>query len=228
VGNAGAQHGQHGRVRRRASRQIAPAPKNLTPVQAISLLVGGTTAVTALREKAAVRPGERLLVRGGSGGVGSAVVQIGKLLGADVVALAGAKSLDFVRGLGADEALDYRTTSLSELGRFDVVVDTVGTRLSSLRTLLAPGGRMVAVTLDFDRLFAGFATVLGSAVHGRGRIRAFSGNPGTESLSRITRYAERGDIVPVVDAVHPLDRLADAHLALEAGGVHGKHVIQIT
>ncbi|WP_433519462.1 NAD(P)-dependent alcohol dehydrogenase [Nonomuraea sp. CA-143628] len=209
-------------------RQIAPAPDNLTPVQAISLLAGGATAVTALRDKAAVKPGERLLVRGGSGGVDSVVVQIGKLFGAHVVALAGARNLDFVRGLGADEALDYRTTRLSELGRFDVIVDTAGTQQSRLRRLLAPGGRMVAITFDFTRPLAGLASILASTIHGSRRIRIFSGNPGTELLAQITRYAERGDIVPVVDTVHPLDRIADAHRALEAGGVRGKHVIQIS
>lgn len=208
-------------------RQIAPAPKNLTPVQAVSLLAGGTTAVTALREKAVIKPGERLLVRGGSGGVGSVAVQIGKLFGAHVVALASAKNLDFVRGLGADEAFDHRTARLSELGRFDVVLDTVGTQQSRVRRLLAPGGRMVAVTIDFNRIAAGLATVLASSVHGSGRIRLFSGNPGTELLTEITRYAEHGDIVPVVDTVHPLDRIADAHRALEAGGVRGKHVLQV-
>ncbi|MYS81574.1 NAD(P)-dependent alcohol dehydrogenase [Embleya scabrispora] len=209
-------------------RRIAPAPENLTPVQAVSLLAGGATAVTALRDKAVIKPGERLLVRGGSGGVGSVAVQIGKLFGAHVVALAGAKNLDFVRGLGADEALDHRTTRLSELGRFDVIVDTAGTEHSRFRRLLAPGGRMVAVTLDFDRLLPGLATILASTVHGSRRIRVFSGNPDTDLLTEVTRYAERGDIVPVVDTVHPLDRIADAHRALEAGGVRGKHIIQIT
>lgn len=116
----------------------APAPENLTPVQAVSLLTGGTTAVTALREKAAVEPGERLLVRGASGGVGSVVVQIGKLFGAHVVALAGADNL------------------------------------------------------DFNRPLAGLASVLASTVRGSRRIRIFN-----------------------------------AHRALEAGGVRGKHVIQI-
>ncbi|MFH8410192.1 NAD(P)-dependent alcohol dehydrogenase [Streptomyces sp. NPDC018019] len=208
-------------------RRIAPAPENLTPVQAVSLLAGGTTAVTALREKAALEPGERLLVRGGSGGVGSVAVQIGKLFGAYVVALAGARNLDFVRGLGADEVWDYRTTARSALGRFDVILDTVGTQQSGFRRLLAPGGRMVAVTIDFDKPLAGLAAILASTVHGTGRIRFFSGNPDTELLTEITRYAERGALVPVVDTVHPLDRIADAHRALEAGGVRGKHVIQI-
>ncbi|MFG2684019.1 NAD(P)-dependent alcohol dehydrogenase [Streptomyces sp. NPDC048392] len=208
-------------------RRIASAPENLTPEEAVSLLAGGVTAVTALRDKAALQPGERLLVRGGSGGVGSVAVQVGRLLGAHVVALAGGKNLDFVRGLGAEDVLDHRRTPLSTLGRFDVVLDTVGTEQARVRRLLAPGGRMVAVTVDFDRPLTGIGTVLGSVVHGKGRIRAFSGNPDSALLAEVARLAERGDIVPVVDTVHPLDRVADAQRALEAGGVRGKHVVRV-
>ena len=208
-------------------RRIAAAPDGLTPEEAVSLLAGATTAVTALRDKARLQPGERLLVRGGSGGVGSVAVQVGKVLGAHVVALAGGDNLDFVRGLGADEAVDYRATPLSGLGRFDVVLDTVGTEHSRLRRLLAPGGRMVAVTADFDRLLAGITALLGSTVHGKGRIRFFSGNPDSALIREVTRLAERGDLVPVVDTVHELDRVAEAHRALEAGGVRGKHVVRV-
>ncbi|WP_078606363.1 NAD(P)-dependent alcohol dehydrogenase [Streptomyces violaceorubidus] len=208
-------------------RHLAPAPENLTPEEAVSLLAGAATALTALRDKAALQPGERLLVRGGSGGVGSVAVQVGRLLGAHVVALAGGRNLDFVRGLGAEEALDHRTTPLSALGRFDVVLDTVGTEQARVRRLLAPGGRMVAVTVDFDRPLAGIATVLGSLVHGKGRIRVFSGNPDSALLAEAARLAERGDLVPVVDTVHPLDGVADAQRALAAGGVRGKHVVRV-
>ncbi|WP_153182954.1 NAD(P)-dependent alcohol dehydrogenase, partial [Streptomyces sp. E5N298] len=208
-------------------RRIAPAPGNLTPEEAVSLLAGATTALTALRDKAALQPGERLLVRGGSGGVGSVAVQVGRLLGAHVVALAGGRNLDFVRELGAEDALDHRKTPLSTLGRFDVVLDTVGTEPARVRRLLAPGGRMVAVTVDFARPLAGIAAMLGSAVHGKGRIRFFSGNPDSALLAEAARLAERGDLVPVVDTVHPLDRVADAQRALEAGGVRGKHVVRV-
>ncbi|MET9252296.1 NAD(P)-dependent alcohol dehydrogenase [Streptomyces sp. NPDC003717] len=208
-------------------RQLAPAPGGLTPVEAVSLLAGATTSVTALRDKARLQPGERLLVRGAAGGVGSVAVQLGAVYGAHVTGLAGARNLDFVRGLGADEARDHRTTPLAELGRFDVVLDTAGTRQGAVRRLLAPGGRMVAVTVDMNRPLASLAGLLASTVHGKGRIRAFSGNPDTALLSEITRHADRGDLVPVVDTVHRLEDIADAHRALEAGGVRGKHVIRI-
>lgn len=207
--------------------RTAPAPRDLTPLQAVSLLAGGTTSITALRDKARLRPGERLLVRGASGGVGSVAVQIGKAFDAHVTGLAGAGNLDFVRGLGADEALDRRTTGPAELGEFDVIMDTVGTRHSDYRRLLAPGGRMVAIAFDLDRPLASISYLAASAVHGSRRVRFFSGNPRRELLAELTRLAEIGDVRPVVDTVHPLADIAAAHRALEGGGVRGKHVIAV-
>jgi NADPH:quinone reductase-like Zn-dependent oxidoreductase len=208
-------------------RQIAPAPGNLTPAQAVSLLAGGTTSITALRDKARLRPGERLLVRGASGGVGSVAVQIGKVFGAHVTALAGPKNLDFVRSLGADEVLDYKTTHPSELGAFDVIMDTAGTQHPAYRRLLAPGGRMVAIAFDVENLLPSISYILGSTVHGSRRVRFFSGNPRHELIAELTRYAQNRDVRPVVDTVHPLASIAAAHRALEAGGVRGKHVIEV-
>ncbi|MFE9820723.1 NAD(P)-dependent alcohol dehydrogenase [Streptomyces sp. NPDC005791] len=207
-------------------RNLAYAPENIGLVEAASL-PAGTTAITALRSKARLKAGERLLVRGGSGGIGSIAVQLGKALGAHVTALAGAKNLDLVRELGADEVHSYATTGPSDLGRFDVIMDTVGTGLRAFRRLLAPGGRMVSIAFDVDRVAASLGYVLASTAHGRGRVRFFSGNPKHDLLAELTRLVESGAVRPVVDTVHPLAGIADAHRALEAGGVRGKHVIQV-
>lgn len=207
--------------------RLALAPANLDAAEAVSLVVGGTTAITALRDKAHLRPGERLLVRGASGGVGSPAVQVGKLLGAHVTGLAGAHAAGFVRSLGADVVRDHRRTSPGELGEFDVVLDTVGTDHGAFRQLIAPGGRMVTVALDFDRLVLSTAYLAASMVHGRQRVRFFRGDPRSALLAELTRHAEHGDLTPVVDTVRPLAEIADAHRALEAGGVHGKHVVSI-
>ncbi|MFF1926295.1 NAD(P)-dependent alcohol dehydrogenase [Streptomyces sp. NPDC058221] len=210
-----------------AAQKVSPAPENLTPEQAVSLVTGGTTSLTALTDKSALRPGERLLVRGGSGGVGSVGVQVGKMLGAHVTALAGAKNLDFVRGLGADEVFDYRAAGPAELGTFDVVLDTVGTQHRAFRRLLAPGGRMVAVSFDIDNGLRSLSYILASALQGSRRVRFFSGNPNTELLARLARYVEDGSIREVVDTVRPLTEIGEAHRALEAGGVRGKHVLRV-
>ncbi|MFE7333593.1 NAD(P)-dependent alcohol dehydrogenase [Streptomyces griseus] len=208
-------------------RQIAYAPENVTLTEAASLPAGGTTSLTALRDKAGLRAGERLLVRGASGGVGSVAVQLGKALGAHVTGLAGAKNADFVRELGADEVLDHRATALADLDRYDVIMDTVGTEHPALRRRLAPGGRLVSIAFDIDHPVRSIGYLLGSAVHGRQRVRFFSGNPKHDLFAELTGYVERGDLRPVVDTVHPLSDIAAAHRALEAGGVRGKHVIRV-
>ncbi|MGC9499687.1 NAD(P)-dependent alcohol dehydrogenase [Streptomyces sp. WG7] len=207
--------------------RVALAPSALDPVQAVSLPAGGTTAITALRDKARLRVGERLLVRGAAGGVGSVAVQLGRAYGAHVTALAGARNLGFVRDLGADEAFDYATTGAAGLGRFDVVLDAVGTGLRAYRRLLAPGGRMVAIAFDLAHPAASIAYLLASTAFGSRRVRFFSGNPTRALLTELTALAESGALRPVVDTVRPLADIAAAHRALEQGGVRGKHVLRV-
>ncbi|MFI6290273.1 NAD(P)-dependent alcohol dehydrogenase [Nonomuraea sp. NPDC050790] len=207
-------------------RQLAFAPAGLDLVQAAALPVG-TTAITALRDKARLAPGERLLVRGAAGGVGSLAVQLGRAYGAHVTALAGKANLDLVHDLGAHEAHDYRTTGPADLGRFDVILDAVGTGLPAWRRLLTPRGRMVAIAFDIDHVAASLGFILASSVYGSRRVRFFSGNPTHELFAELTRLTESGALRPVVDTVHPLSGIAGAHRALEAGGVRGKHVIQV-
>ncbi|MBI0380608.1 zinc-binding dehydrogenase, partial [Streptomyces albiflaviniger] len=146
---------------------------------------------------------------------------------AHVTALAGAKTLDLVRELGADEAHDYRTTGPAALGPFDAVLDTVGTELGAYRRLLAPGGRMVGIAFDTDRPLSSLGSILLSTVHGARRVRIFTGNPLHQLFADLAAYVENGAIRPVVDTVHPLSDIARAHRAMEAGGVRGKHVIQV-
>ncbi|WOP19547.1 NAD(P)-dependent alcohol dehydrogenase [Raineyella sp. LH-20] len=207
--------------------RVAPAPRNLSAVDAVALVAGGTTSITALTEHARLQPGERLLVRGAAGGVGSLAVQLGKHLGAEVTGLAGKAALDQVRDLGADQAFDYRTTGPDDLGAFDVIVDTIGLQQPRYRRLLAPGGRMVAVGLDLDRLLRSFAYVVFSRVYGGRRVRFFRGKPDRQLLTELTVLAESGVLRPIVDRVYPLERIADAHRALEAGGIRGKVVVTV-
>lgn len=207
--------------------QVSHSPAGLDPFEAISLPAGGTTGITALRDKAKVGPGDRVLVRGASGGVGSVVVQLAKAMGTHVTALAGARNLDFVRGLGADEAFDYATTGpeeLARLERFDAIIDIVATDLPAYRRLLTPGGRLVAVSIGS---FASALRLLGALVLRSRRTMFFSGDPKTALFADLTGYVERGEVRPVVDTVHELADIAKAHRALEAGGVRGKHVIRL-
>ncbi|MBF4457943.1 NAD(P)-dependent alcohol dehydrogenase [Pseudoclavibacter sp. VKM Ac-2867] len=205
--------------------QIARAPSNLTAEEAVTLIAGGTTAHTALVHHAKVQPGERVLVRGAAGGVGSVAVQLAKSLGATVTALASASSSEFVRNLGADAVIDYRATSPAQLGAFDIVFDAHGSSLFSFRRLLAPGGRMVSIAVDADAPMRGLLAIAASGVFGSRRIRFFRGNPGRLDLELLTTRVERGELRPVLDRTFSLSRAAEAHTALEARGVQGKLVI---
>ncbi|MDT8913901.1 NAD(P)-dependent alcohol dehydrogenase [Amycolatopsis sp. PS_44_ISF1] len=196
----------------------------LDPVPAAAL-PAGTTAITALRDLAALAPGERLLVRGAAGGVGYVVVQLGKAMGAHVTGLAGAATLDLVKDLGADEAIDYRAPG--DLGRFEVVLDTAGTDLPSFRRLLTRDGRMVTITFDLDHRARSLGFVAAHALHRRRWVRFFSGNPGASLFAELGRWVTAGKIRPQVDRVFPLEEAAAAHRALEAGGVRGKIVIRL-
>lgn len=206
--------------------RIGRLPDDLDPVDAAALPVT-TTAITALRDKAGLRPGERLLVRGAAGGVGNAAVQLGRAYGAEVTAMARAANHDFVRGLGAHRTVDHRDVRPADLGRFDVVLDTVGTDLRTFRRLLNPGGRMVTIAFDLKRPVASLGYLAASTVHGRGRVRFFSGNPERADFDDLARHVAEGKLSPAVDTVFPLEETAAAHRELEAGGVRGKYVVRV-
>lgn len=209
------------------ARRLAAAPTGHDLTEAAALPAVGTTVITALRDKARLRAGERLLVRGASGGVGHVAVQLGRAYGAHVTALAGARNLEFVRELGAHEVVDHATTNATALPRFDVVVDTVGTDLPAYRRLLTRHGRMVTVSFDIDHILASLGYMLASTVHGRRRVRFFRGDPYRELLAELTRLTDDGSVRPVVDRVFPLADIAGAHRALEDGGVRGKIVVTV-
>ncbi|MGO2113022.1 MAG: NAD(P)-dependent alcohol dehydrogenase [Pseudoclavibacter sp.] len=205
---------------------VSIAPAALTSVEAASLLSGGNTSLVALRETVRLQPAERLLVRGAAGGVGAVGVQIGKVLGAHVTALANPATFDFVRALGADEVIDYRTPA-DELGPFDVIFDTRGTDLRTFRRRLAPGGRMVTIAFDIDRIVRSLGDILFSRIHGSRRVRLFFGHPRRELFTELADLVDRGDVRPIVDEAYTLDRIAEAHARLERGGVRGKVVLDV-
>ncbi len=206
--------------------RIARMPDRWSASDAVTLLVGGATALVGLREKVQLREGERLLVRGAAGGVGTIAVQLGHMLGARVTALASASSADFVRGLGADEVIDYRT-SFSSIGTYDVIFDTRGTELWKLRRQLASGGRMVTIAFDVDHKLRSLGGIAASRIFGERRIRFFLGHPTGDLLAELTWMTEAGHLRPVVDRVFALERIGEAQAKLEAGGVQGKVVVAV-
>ncbi|MFJ9011931.1 NAD(P)-dependent alcohol dehydrogenase [Streptomyces canus] len=206
-----------------STERVAHAPADLSSVEAAALVVAGSTALIALRDSVHVADGERVLVRGAAGGVGTAAVQLAHAMGGHVTALARDRHAELLTDLGADEVLDHRSTASEQMGPFDVIVDTVGTELHCYRSRLAKGGRMVTVGLSPSAL----AAIAASSVHGSRRIRTFSANPETPVLREVAGHVTSGALRPVIDSVYPLADIAAAHRAFERGGVVGKHVVTV-
>lgn len=210
-----------------APKYLALRPTSLTDIEAAALPVVGATALSALQDVARLRPGERLLVRGASGGVGSMAVQIGKAMGAHVTGLASAPDRAFVHALGADDVIDHVGLDPSSLGQFDVILDTVGVDTRAYRRLLAKGGRMAAIVPDPRHPVLWMAYVAFSRVHGGRRVRYFNVAPDAAMLATLTRYVEDGAVKPIIAGVYSLACIADAHRAFETRGKRGKQVISL-
>lgn len=184
-------------------RLIAPAPASADLLEAAALPSSGTTVLTALT-RVRLRAGQRLLVRGARGGLGAVAVQLGEALGAEVTPL--------VRGAVLDGP-----------GPYDVVLDAAGTNLAAMRRLAGRHGRVLALALDPERPVAGFAAAVLAP-----RVVTFSNDPGTAELAELARRVDAGEIRPVVDSVYPMDQIVAAHRRVEAGGVRGKVVIDVS
>lgn len=216
--------------------KLAPAPHRLTPVQAAALPISGITALQAVRDHGRVRAGQRVLVIGASGGVGSHAVQLAKGLGAHVTGVCSGPKTDLVRALGADEVLDYRRDDLAATARscggFDVVVDTGGNRsLRVLRRLLTPTGTLVLVGGETGgRWLAGMGRVLAAAALrpvARQRLRPFIASENAEDLAALAALADAGTVTPAVERTVPLTGVAEALRFLAEGHARGKLVVEI-
>ncbi len=202
---------------------IGRAPDTLDGPQAASLVVAGTTALIALRDHLKVRAGQRLLIRGAAGGVGSAAVQIASARGVHVTALASANRTAELQRLGADEVLDRTANQPKSIGPFDAILDTVGSQLGPYRRRLSRHGRMVTIAISGSSLLA----VARSFVHGSRRIRVFGGNPRAADLNELAALVTDGALHPVIAAVYPLDQVAEAQRTFERGGILGKVVVTV-
>jgi NADPH:quinone reductase-like Zn-dependent oxidoreductase len=213
--------------------QLAPKPANLSFAEAATVPVSASTALQAVRDRAKVGPGEKVLVLGASGGVGSFAVQNAKAFGAEVTGVAGAAKLDAVRALGADHALDYRVDDGTDgTRRFDVVLDLAGNRrLARLRRALAPRGRLVIIGGEtggkwLDGLDRQLRAVLLNPFVGQ-RLGFFVNKENAADLRALTELIEAGTLTPLVDRSYPLAEAATAIRHLTDGRVTGKVAITV-
>ncbi|MFB0616216.1 NADP-dependent oxidoreductase [Streptomyces sp. AGS-58] len=198
----------------------AGKPASLTHDQAAAVPLAALTGRQALVDHARLRPGDRVLVHGGAGGVGSFVVQIAAALGARVAATAGAADLEFVRSLGADTAIDYANDRFEDrVSDADVIVDLVGGRtLRRSWDVLRPGGTLVGIAAPPDPQ---------DAERHQARGVFFVVRPDRAGLDAITRLVEDGRLTPAVDRVLPLSEARAAYEALEREHRRGKIVLHV-
>jgi NADPH:quinone reductase-like Zn-dependent oxidoreductase len=214
--------------------KLAPKPANLTFEQAAVVPVSGCTALQALRDRGELRAGQRVLVLGASGGVGTFAVQLAKAFGAEVTGACSTAKIDLVRALGADRVVDYTQEDVADgRERYDLVLDAGGNRsLSHLRRALTPAGTLVIVGGEGGgRWLGGFqrqmlAAPLLSLVVGQ-RLRAVTGTERAEDLLVLKELIEAGKVMPAVDRSYPLAETADAIRHLRSGRARGKLVVTV-
>lgn len=224
AGATGAPMGGYAEHVRLAAIGLARVPAELSLTDAVAVAEGGLTALPFLRDHAKVRPGQRVLVNGASGSVGTAAVQLAKHLGAHVTGVCSAANAELVRSLGADEVIDYATGDFaSAANAYDVVLDAVGTRsYRECRAALRPGGIYLTTVPDVAILFQGLwtrwvgSTRAGIAFTGLRRLECKA-----EDLAGILGLAEQGTLRPVIDHVCSLGQVPQAHGHVDTGRKRG-------
>jgi NADPH:quinone reductase-like Zn-dependent oxidoreductase len=223
---------EYARVRADA---VVPKPARLTFEQAAALPTAGETALRGIRDAGRVQAGQRVLVNGAAGGVGSFAVQIAAALGAEVTGVCSARNVDLVASLGAAHVVDYTREDFTagEI-RYDVIFDNIGNRkLSSLRRALTPRGTLVYNSggPPEGRVFGPIASilkvVLANAVT-RQRLRPLGSNWKRQDLLDLTELVDAGKVTPVIDRTYPLADTAAGLSYLEAGHARGKVVLTVS
>lgn len=207
-----------------ADGRVVAKPAALSFVDAAALPFGACTALDFLR-RAEVRAGERVLVNGASGNVGSMAVQLARRAGARVTAVCSAGNAELVRSLGAEAVIDHRAADFAASGdRWEVIVDTVGNvPYARARPALADGGRLLAVVADL-------LATLSAPITGRaGGHRVIAGPSGerVEDLRSVVGLAAAGELRPVVDRTLPFDRIVDAYRIVDGGRKRGSVVLTL-
>ena len=219
----------------RADRAIVLKPANITFEQAASVPIAAITALQGLRDKGKIQPGQKVLINGASGGVGTFAVQIAKSFGADVTGVCSTRNLDMVRSLGADHVINYTKEDFTKNGqRYDLILDNVGTQpLSGFRRVLNPNGILVMI--------GGGGPNDGGLIGPLGRpVKALLLSPfisqkmgmlmaelNKKDLTILGDLMQSGKVTPVIDRTYPLSQIAEAIRYLEQGHARGKVVITV-
>ena len=213
---------------------LALKPTNTTFQQAASVPIAGITALQGLRDKGLIRPGQRVLINGASGGVGTFAVQIAKSSGADVTAVCSIRNVEMVRFIGADHVIDYTKEDYTKgTQRYDVIFDTVGNHsLSDDRHVLTPHGILVIVGAQSNYPWIGsLARVLKVSLIApfvsQKLVKLWADTNNTDDLNALRDLMQAGKLTPVIDRQYSLSEAPAAIQYLETGRARGKVIISL-
>jgi NADPH:quinone reductase-like Zn-dependent oxidoreductase len=212
---------------------VALKPAHVTFEEAAAVATSAITALQGLRDKGRLEPGQKVLINGASGGVGTFAVQIAKALGADVTAVCSTRNVELVRSLGADHVIDYTRDDFTQSGeRFDLMLDNAGSRSwSEYKRVLKPHARVVLVGGQMgNRMLGPLGHVLKTklaAMFGSRKAVFFVAKFNSADMQVLRELLEAGKVTPVVDRRYPLSEVADAFRYLGEGHAQGKVVISL-
>jgi NADPH:quinone reductase-like Zn-dependent oxidoreductase len=212
---------------------IASKPVNVSFEQAAAVPIAAFTALQALRDHGGLRPGQKVLINGAAGGVGTFAVQIAKALGAEVTGVCSTASGELVTRIGADHVIDYtREDFMQQDTRYDVIVDMVGGHSpAEYRRVLTPTGSLVVVsTVDKGRWLGPLTGMLGAIVYAPfmdQHVATFIAKPNLADLLFMADLMKTGKVVPAIDRRYAFDDVANALRYLEQGHAHGKVVVTL-
>ena len=210
--------------------QFVNKPANLTFEQAAAVGVSATTALQLLRDDGNVRPGQKVLINGASGGVGTFAVQIAKAFGAEVTGVSSTKNVEMVRSIGADHVIDYTTEDFTKGGpHYDLILDNVGNHsMSAARRALTPNGTLLSNGGGHadGKLGRTIRTAIVS-MFVRQQARASLKTQNRGDLVALAELVEAGKIAPVIDRTYPLDETRQAIAHVAAGHARGTVVISL-
>jgi NADPH:quinone reductase-like Zn-dependent oxidoreductase len=212
---------------------LAPKPANLSFGQAAAVPLAASTALQGLRNHGRIAPGQKVLIVGASGGVGTFAVQIAKSFGTEVSGVCSTRNVETVRSLGADHVIDYTKADFARSGRrYDLIFQLAGTRSpSECRRALVPKGSLVQISGDSDGHWIGpvnriiKALVLSPFVSQK--MASFTVKPNKEDLRFLKQLIEAGKLTPVIDKSYALAEVPEAIRYLENGHARGKVVITV-
>jgi NADPH:quinone reductase-like Zn-dependent oxidoreductase len=221
-------------VRVRENRAVALKPDNVSFEQAAGVAIAALTALQALRDQGQLEAGQKVLVNGASGGVGTFAVQIAKSFGAEVTGVCSTRNVELVRTIGADHVIDYTKDDFTEGEvRYDVIIDNVGNHaFLDYRRVLTPRGRLVVVGGPSGKWIGPLAKLFGAAtmtpfMSEEQQIVSFFAEMPQQDLDLLRDLMQSGRLTPVIDRIYPLAELPQAIAYLETGRARGKVVVTI-